>query len=278
MAVILIDCMAAIPWAGWSLARAGITKVENAKKTPATSPQPSAAKSFNEESEEFVNVIILSAEVLPRRKKRAKICDRNNHFTPQPIERFGYEHWQSIVPNYYCRKMDEVIITEYNPNWVLSFKQESACIRAVLDIDIVTRIEHFGSTAVPGLAAKPIVDILIGVRSLAEAKQVAVSPLEQLGYAYWLENPDPQRMFFVKGLLPNSPRTHHIHMVEPDSVLWERLIFRDYLCKHPDEAARYAQLKYDLAQRFSSDREAYTAGKAEYINSVMQKARQQPTS
>jgi GrpB-like predicted nucleotidyltransferase (UPF0157 family) len=170
--------------------------------------------------------------------------------------------------------MDEVIIAEYNPNWVLSFEQESACIRAVLDRNIVTRIEHFGSTAVPGLAAKPIVDILIGVRSLAKAKQVAVSPLEQLGYAYWLENPDPQRMFFVKGLPPNSPRTHHIHMVEPDSVLWERLIFRDYLCQHPDEAARYAQLKYNLAQRFSSDREAYTAGKTEYIESVMQKARQ----
>jgi GrpB-like predicted nucleotidyltransferase (UPF0157 family) len=172
-----------------------------------------------------------------------------------------------------CRPMDEVAIAEYNPNWVLSFEQESACIQAVLDRDFVTRIEHFGSTAIPGLAAKPIIDILIGVRSLAEAKQIAVSQLEQLGYAYWLENPDPQRMFFVKGLPPNSPRTHHIHIVEPDSVLWERLIFRDYLCQHPDEAARYAQLKYDLAQRFSSDREAYTAGKAEYINSVMQKAR-----
>lgn len=67
-------------------------------------------------------------------------------------------------------------------------------------------------------------------------------------------------------------------MVEPDSVLWERLIFRDYLCKHSDEAARYAQLKRHLAQRFSSDREAYTTGKAEYIESVMQKARRQPAN
>ena len=80
--------------------------------------------------------------------------------------------------------MDEIIITEYNPNWIGSFDRESACIRAVLDRDLVTRIEHFGSTAVPGLAAKPIVDLLIGVRSLAEAEQIAISPLEQLGYAY----------------------------------------------------------------------------------------------
>lgn len=172
--------------------------------------------------------------------------------------------------------MDEVVIVEYDPNWVFLFEQEAASIRAVLDGELITRIEHFGSTAVPGLAAKPIIDLLVGVRSLAEAKQIAVSQLEHLGYAYWFNNPDPQRMFFVKGLPPNSPRTHHIHVVELDSVLWERLLFRDYLRKHSDEAARYAQLKYNLAQRFSSDREAYTMGKAEYIESVMQKARQLP--
>ncbi len=170
--------------------------------------------------------------------------------------------------------MDEIMIAEYNPNWIGSFDRESARIRAVLDRDLVTRIEHFGSTAVPGLAAKPIVDLLIGVRSLAEAEQIAISPLEQLGYAYWLENPDSQRMFFVKGLPPNSPRTHHLHMVEPDSILWERLMFCNYLCQHPDEAANYARLKYDLAQCYASDRELYTAGKADYIESIMQKARQ----
>lgn len=171
--------------------------------------------------------------------------------------------------------MDEVIIVEYNPNWVFLFEQETASIRTVLDGCLVTRIEHFGSTAVPGLAAKPIIDLLVGVRSLAEAKQVAVSPLDALGYAYWFNNLDPQRMFFVKGLPPNSPRTHHIHMVEPNSLLWERLLFRDYLRKHLDEAARYAQLKCNLAQRFSSDQEAYTIRKAEYIESIMQKAREQ---
>lgn len=169
---------------------------------------------------------------------------------------------------------DEIIITEYDPNWVKSFDREAASIFALLDRDLVTRIEHFGSTAVPGLAAKPIVDLLIGVRSLSVAKQTVISPLEQLGYAYWWDNPDPQRMFFVKGLSLNSPRTHHVHIVEPDSIMWERLIFRDYLRQHPDEAANYAQLKSDLARSYSLDREAYTAGKTDYIESVMQKARQ----
>jgi GrpB-like predicted nucleotidyltransferase (UPF0157 family) len=174
--------------------------------------------------------------------------------------------------------MDEVVIVEYDPNWVLLFEQEVARIQAVLDRDLITRIEHFGSTAVPGLAAKPIIDLLVGVSSLAKAKQVAVSQLEYLGYAYWFDNPDPQRMFFVKGLPPKSPRTHHIHMVEPDSLLWERLLFRDYLRRHSDEAAYYAQLKYNFAQRFSIDREAYTTSKVEYIESVMQKARQLPAN
>ncbi|MGF1514737.1 MAG: GrpB family protein [Elainellaceae cyanobacterium] len=173
--------------------------------------------------------------------------------------------------------MDEVVISEYDPNWELLFKQETSCIQAALDEHLITRIEHFGSTAVPGLAAKPIIDVLVGVRSLERARQMAVSPLKQLGYAYWKENPDPQRMFFVKGLPPNGPRTHHVHMVEPSSPLWKRLVFRDYLRQHPDEAARYAHLKRQLAQRFAGDREAYTAGKTTYIESVMQKARQRQT-
>ena len=173
--------------------------------------------------------------------------------------------------------MDEVIITAYNPIWIVLFEAESALIQSVLIEGIVTRIEHFGSTAVPGLASKPIIDLLVGVKSLAVAKQVAVEPLERLGYAYWWENPDPLRMFLVKGLPPHHPRTHHLHLAEPDSNLWERLLFRDYLRQHPGEAGRYAQLKYNLAQQFSHDRVAYTAGKAEYVESVMKKARQQPS-
>lgn len=170
--------------------------------------------------------------------------------------------------------MDEIVVVEHNPDWTLFYEREVIQICQVLDSNLVTRIEHFGSTAIPGLAAKPIIDLLIGVSSLEEAKQDTVSPLESLGYVYWRDNPDPKRMFFVKGLPPNSPRTHHIHMVVSDSILWERLIFRDYLRQHSDEAARYEQLKYDLANSFKSDREAYTAGKTEYIKTIMKKAEQ----
>jgi GrpB-like predicted nucleotidyltransferase (UPF0157 family) len=171
--------------------------------------------------------------------------------------------------------MDEVVIVEYDPEWPILFDRESELIRSVLDKSLITRIEHFGSTAIPGLAAKPIVDLLIGVSSLATAKRVAIASLESLGYVYWAENPDPDRMFFVKGLPPNSPRTHHLHLVAPDSNMWERLFFRDYLRENSDEAARYTQLKKHLALSFASDREAYTSGKNDYIRSVMQEVRQQ---
>jgi GrpB-like predicted nucleotidyltransferase (UPF0157 family) len=174
--------------------------------------------------------------------------------------------------------MDEIVIVEYDPRWSLMFEEESARVASVLSKDLVARIDHIGSTAVRGLVAKPIIDLLVSVHSLVEAKQVAISPLEELGYAYWFDNPDPQRMFLVKGLPPNSPRTHHIHIIESDSILRERLLFRDYLREHPDEAFRYAQLKRYLAQQFSTDREAYTSGKTEYVQSIMQRVRQEPAS
>ncbi|PZD71466.1 hypothetical protein C1752_06385 [Acaryochloris thomasi RCC1774] len=170
--------------------------------------------------------------------------------------------------------MDKVVIVEYNLQWPVLFTQEAATISNALDDTLVKRIEHFGSTAVPGLAAKPIVDLLVEVRSLTEAQESVIQPLAALGYAYWSDNPDPERMFFVKGLPPNGPRTHHIHMVEADSVLWERLTFRDYLRSHPAEAEQYLQLKSQLAAQFSTDREAYTAGKTAFIQSMTQIAKQ----
>lgn len=174
--------------------------------------------------------------------------------------------------------MDEVVIVEYDPGWSLMFEKAAAQVADVLSKDLVIRIDHIGSTAVPGLAAKPIIDVLVSVHSLIQARQVAVPALEELGYAYWFDNPDSQRMFFVKGLPPNNPRTHHIHIIESNSILQERLLFRDYLREHPDESLRYAQLKRHLAQQFPTDREAYTSGKAEYVKSVMHKVRQESAS
>lgn len=166
--------------------------------------------------------------------------------------------------------MDDVELVAYDPDWPRQFAVEADRLRAVLDPALVIGIEHFGSTAVPGLIAKPIIDILIAVHSLARAKAEAIEPILSLGYVYWADNPKPDRMFFVKGMPPyGARRTHHVHITEPDREMWRRrLPFRDYLRAHPDEAARYAALKRDLAQRHATDREAYTDAKTDYVAAV----------
>lgn len=165
---------------------------------------------------------------------------------------------------------DDVEIVRYDTEWALLFATEAERLRGVLDLEQVLGIEHFGSTAVPGLAAKPIIDILVAVRSLARAKATMIEPVLSLGYVYWAENRKTDRMFFVKGLPPyGERRTHHVHMTEPDGEMWQRrLAFRDHLRANADEASRYEALKRDLAARFPKDRERYTEAKTEYVEDL----------
>ena len=117
-------------------------------------------------------------------------------------------------------------------------------MRAALDPSLIVGLEHFGSTAIPGLSAKPIIDILIAVRSLAAAQATFVEALRKLDYVYWADNPKKDRMFFVKGMPPfGSKRSHHVHVTEPRGEMWQRLAFRDYLRAHPEEAETYERLK-----------------------------------
>jgi GrpB-like predicted nucleotidyltransferase (UPF0157 family) len=169
--------------------------------------------------------------------------------------------------------MDEVEIVNYDPRWPALFDEEARRLRATLDPSLIVGLEHFGSTAVPGLSAKPIIDILIAVRSLADAQASFVEPLRNLDYVYWAENPKQDRLFFVKGMPPfGSRRSHHVHVTEPDGEMWQRLAFRDYLRAYPEEARTYQQLKRRLATEHQMDREAYTNAKAAYVESVMRKA------
>jgi GrpB-like predicted nucleotidyltransferase (UPF0157 family) len=166
--------------------------------------------------------------------------------------------------------MDEVLIAPYDPRWPDAFATEAARLRAALPADLVIGIEHFGSTAVPGMAAKPIIDILVAVTSLDRARAVAVPAISALGYLYWEDNPKPDRMFFVKGLPPHGARrSHHVHLTEPDGEMWRRrLKLRDLLRADPAEAGRYEALKRDLAARYPTDREAYTDAKTDYLESL----------
>lgn len=164
-------------------------------------------------------------------------------------------------------------ILPYDPTWPLLFEHEKVRLLEAVGAYLCC-IEHIGSTAVPGLAAKPVIDIMIGVHSLNDAP-FFIPPLEALGYEYIARHEAllPERRYLHR--IVNHQHTHHLHMVEPGSRFFEvQLLFRDYLRTHPADARRYAELKYALAEKFRNDREAYTDGKTALVEEILQKAKQ----
>jgi len=174
---------------------------------------------------------------------------------------------------------EKVDIVPYDPNWPQVFIEEKEHLFSCLPRELIRRIEHFGSTAVPGLAAKPIVDILVEVTDLEETRVRIAPVLEFQGYDYFWrpthgEDGPPFYAWFIKREPQTGVRTHHIHMVEGGFTgHWDRLLFRDYLIEHPDVAKEYGDLKIRLAIGFSQDRVGYTQGKSEFIVDVTERAK-----
>ncbi len=167
---------------------------------------------------------------------------------------------------------EEAAVEPYNPCWPMMFEQERLHLLSCLPHDLIQRIEHFGSTAIPGLSAKPIVDILIEVTSLDETKKRIVPILESQGYDYfwrpsWGDDTPPFYAWFIKRD-KNGNRTHHIHMVEADFNHWERLLFRDYLIEHPNVAREYSELKEKLSEAHRNNRVVYTEAKTNFIKTI----------
>lgn len=172
---------------------------------------------------------------------------------------------------------EHVAVVPYDPAWPTMFARERDHLRQCLPADLLGRIEHFGSTAVPGLAAKPIVDMLVEVTDLEETRRRIAPVLEAQGYDYFWRpssgsSTPPWYAWFIKRD-ENGVRTHHIHMVEAHFEHWDRLLFRDHLIRHPEIARAYAELKMRLAERHPRDRVAYTEAKSAFIAEVTEKAR-----
>ncbi len=166
-----------------------------------------------------------------------------------------------------------VIIVPYDPKWVDLYRVEAAHIQDAIG-EYIIAIEHIGSTSVPGLAAKPIIDILIGLKGLADTP-LFVPPLEKIGFVYKPENEVdfPERRYLHKK--KPGQLIVHLHMVEPNTEFFKRhLAFRDYLRAHPESAAEYAALKTALAAKFGNDREGYTDAKTDFIKGIERKAMQ----
>ena len=162
---------------------------------------------------------------------------------------------------------DEPIrLVPYDSGWPARFEEERAALENVIGEWVVGDIHHVGSTAVPGLEAKPIIDILAGVRGLEESR-VCFGPLARVGYMYAPYLPDEMHWFCK----PHpSRRTHHLHLVPVDSRRYvDELAFRDRLREDPEVAEKYVVLKRSLAARFAHDREAYTNAKSDFIRRAL---------
>jgi GrpB-like predicted nucleotidyltransferase (UPF0157 family) len=168
----------------------------------------------------------------------------------------------------------KIFIAPYDPNWPIMFEQERARLAEVLDGHFVD-IQHIGSTSVPGLGAKPIIDIMVAVRTLEDADKFCIRPVVALGYEYVkeFESDTPMRRYFRKEN-ERGVRTHHIHLVEIDSDWWTRhLLFRDYLRLHPEARRAYEAHKRELANPEWNTSNDYAEAKTEFIVKMMQEAR-----
>jgi GrpB-like predicted nucleotidyltransferase (UPF0157 family) len=158
---------------------------------------------------------------------------------------------------------DEPIrIVPYDPRWSVRFERESAALTDAIGEWVAGGVHHVGSTAVPGLAAKPVIDILVGVRSLEESR-ACFGRLGELEYVYAPYRSEEMHWFCKPD---RSRRTHHLHLIPAGAKRFrDELAFRDYLCAHADVAEEYAELKRRLAEEFRHDREGYTEAKGKFI-------------
>ena len=161
---------------------------------------------------------------------------------------------------------DPVEVTDYDPAWSDLFQLERRQICPVLG-RMAVAIEHVGSTAVPGLAAKPVLDILVGARPFPLSDDT-LAALGTLGYAYRGVRGAGGDQFFR-----TNPRTRHLHVVAYGGEEWHAcLLFREYLRSHPDVAAEYGALKRMLATHYRFDRRRYSEGKAAFLRATLQQA------
>ena len=159
-----------------------------------------------------------------------------------------------------------VRVVPYDTRWAAIAAAEIARISAVLDDrGLSLTIEHTGSTAVPGLDAKPVIDLLAGQAAEMNRANV-IAAIESAGYLYRGEQGLPGRDFFRRG----DPRQYHLHLTQIESDFWrEHRAFRDHLRANPGAASEYASLKRRLAAQFPRDREKYIDGKAEFVHATL---------
>ncbi len=212
---------------------------------------------------------------------------RKRGFQATTIQKNNVRRWKCVLaaPKLLGQEADKerqariypIILSEYNPEWPEWFAEEKIKLERKIGVENISRISHYGSTSVPGLMAKPTVDILLEIKESTDIdKLIATLPPPE----YICLNEDgltmptpPPHLMFLKGYLSDgfAEKVYHIHVRYPGD--WDELYFRDYLIAHPETAAEYAKLKAKLHKDFEYNRDAYTGAKTAFIRTVTEKAR-----
>jgi len=172
-------------------------------------------------------------------------------------------------------KLFPIELTTYNPSWKEIYELECELIASTIG-EFALRIEHIGSTAIPGLMAKDSIDILVEILDEPDIHNSIVKSMQGIGYDFmWQKDGDPPYRVFFKGYDVNGKRsqTYHIHMGPSSHSIWDRIYFRDYLIEKPELARQYSLLKTRLAKIYRNDRLAYRQGKTEFVKLITEQAK-----
>jgi GrpB-like predicted nucleotidyltransferase (UPF0157 family) len=173
---------------------------------------------------------------------------------------------------------EPITLVSYDPSWPVRYVELETLLERSLPPGLWTHITHIGSTAVPGMSAKPIIDVQVEVTSLDRMRGEVVPVMSNLGYEFiWRPTMGEQAPFYAWFIARDAAgqRTTHVHMVEPDAASEDRIRFRDFLRAHPQDAQRYERLKLDLLAAHAHDRAAFTRGKSAFIASILHRSRLQ---
>jgi GrpB-like predicted nucleotidyltransferase (UPF0157 family) len=175
------------------------------------------------------------------------------------------EEWNNLFP---------IELVDHNPNWKSIFEKEKKVILSNVGSDSILRVEHFGSSSISTIKSKPYIDLLIEIPKELLFNKDLILKFKSLGYTYFKvpeRNHVPAYMSFGKGYRFDGKKEqiYHIHMCPKDNVMWEQLLFRDYLNENKERAKQYEILKLELASTFRNDRGAYVLGKDKFIKETM---------
>jgi GrpB-like predicted nucleotidyltransferase (UPF0157 family) len=166
----------------------------------------------------------------------------------------------------------EVILVNYSDNWKRLFDKEKSLLEKIIG-DKTKDIQQFGSTAIKGIEAKPIIDILVGVKSLKDVEKFNKEKLKEAGYYHLSKVQIDGKEVFAKFTdLENLTKTHILHVVEYEGSWWnEHIFFRDYLNTNPSVAKDYGTLKKNLAAKYPNDERSYTDEKKQFVDDILNK-------